>query len=275
VSITHATPAAPGGISATEWDEVHLGGGLSWTKMDEPPASPDSINMEFDSASMTGWTFQASSGSPTNASLGEWQEGANPSNPTWNADTDIPSALVMQALSGANTMKCYRSFAPSSGTRWAVFTKVRLIRLAAGGANTLRARLFIENTTPTASQDFPVDGILVELGWDSDHFELRAFSVNNGSAGTVTSLAFGHSGTLYIALTCATSNAITAWSSLDGLSWVLLSTYSGLDINGAVSHVALTAGGIDASDEGIGIFEFIRFLQGVSSGNPWHLGAGN
>jgi hypothetical protein len=245
--------------------------------MDVPPTSPDSIDNEFNS-SMSGWTFQASSGTPTEATLGEWQEGTNPSNPTWNVNTDIPSALVMQALTGVNTMKCYRSFAPSSGTRWAIFGKCRLVRLASGAANSLRTRLFIENTTPTAANDFPADGIVLELSWDTTspaHYECRAFSVNNGSTGTITAIELYNLGTLYVAMTCNTSNAISAWVSQDGISWILMSTYSALDINGTVSHVALTAGGTNASDEGIAVWEFIRFLQGVSSGNPWDLGAGN
>jgi len=232
---------------------------VSWSQLDEVPTGP-------------GWTAISTSGTPTNATLGEWQEFSPPAtDPLWNADTDIPSALVMYPLTGANNLTFYRTFAPSSGTRWSIVAKVRLVVLDENVANGPRAHLYVENTTPTATDDAPTDGIVVELSWDQTHWECRSFQEQNGTPSNIETV--DGASTMYLGLAGSTDNAIRAYVSGDGLGWVLLRSYSGIDINGAVSHVAITAGQANTSEQVIAIWEFVRFAEG--SGNLWDLGAGN
>jgi len=248
------------------------GAGVSWTKADEAPTGPHASDIEFDATTLTGWTVQASTATIQNQTLGEWQDALTPTDPQWNANTDIPSALVMQSEAGTNGIKAYRSFAPTSATRWAVMCKARLDVVVHGGvSNSPQARLFVENTTPTASQREPTDGIVVDLSYTTAGWEVRSFSMNNGSAANIITVR-GDS-TMYLAIVGETDNGITAYCSNDGLGWRRMFKYTGLDINGAVSHVAITAGQDNSGDLAIGIYEFVRFLEG--SGNLWDLGAGN
>lgn len=245
---------------------------VSWTQADEVPTGPNSHDDEFEDSSGSGWTFQASTSTIQNQSLGEWQEDTAPTDPQWNIDTDIPSALVLSAEVGVNNIKAYKAFAPTSGTRWAILAKVRVVIMQFGTNNSPGCRLWVENTTPTAANYVPTDGVVIDLTWVSNVWQGRSYSINNGGAAANVTTGASQS-TMYLGFAGQTDNGITTYISEDGLAFRRLFKYTGLDINGAVSHVVIASGAVNASNHSITICEWIRFLEG--SGNLWDLGSGN
>ena len=239
---------------------------------DRPPASPNAKNAELDSTFSSSWTWRASSGTPTSGALGYFMD-TQPANPTYNFNSDLPGALVMMPALGG-LMKAYIAFSPTTGTRWAVAARLGVMNPS--GTDD-QVRLVIENGVPSSSSADPSSGVVLDLGCQTGtaYFTLRSYKYNGGSLnGSVTSITT-LSPSIYVAISGeATSNRIKAWWSSDGISWALLENFVGLTINGGVNYVSLTTkdGHNNSTSAAVGVFEWIRFLEGDNT--LWNLGLG-
>lgn len=273
VTLTWTTPAGGVGTGNVAQVLTTYNGAAVWVTpfnvWDVPPATPNASNEEMNAALNVAWTWQASAGVPTNQSLGDWVN-TQPAAPSYNVNSNIPSALVIMPATTGRQLKVYRGFAPGAGTEWAVATKMSLV--ASAGANDRCLVALAKEAIPSSGSDEPTDGVDILIRNNNTGYEAQFVRWNGGVGTVVTIVGLSPNTELYAAFTAATSNAITGWISTNGINWTNLGTVSGLNINGNVNTVWMAARS-DVSASTIGAFEMIRFLTG--NANLWALGMGN
>jgi hypothetical protein len=270
--------ADDGEALGVKWAAGGTSSGGAWSAFDTAPASPNAADDEFNSATLDGdWTLSSQSAATEASILGDHPFDTVASAAKWNVHTDIPGALLMQPKSG-EIIKVYKTFAPTTSTRWAVLAKVNLYLLQRDSRLSLGVT---KDASPSSSSDSMTDSFHVQIRKSdaSDEMDIRAYYMNGGSPGGVTiypGSKWGF-GTAYLALTSLTSNAMRSWCSLDGIGWSCVSEMSGQNINGAVTKVWLSVRDASGGDRGswgttVGIVDYIRFLEGDST--LWKLGMG-
>jgi hypothetical protein len=242
------------------------GGAISWSGLDEAPVTANAKNEEM-LAALTSATWIASSGSPTNTTWTTfWDDSTGPADPRYNVDGTIPGCLVMQPKSGARLM-VYKSFAPASGTKWAIVAKIHMF--FPSGTNDY-IRVGISNATPTVSSDDVTNSIAGELR-ATDIINTYLASIRPGVqtlAGATSDASAG-----YIAIVGRTDNSIRTFLSRNGIAWRLGEALTGATINGAVNYAYIYVG--DYHNSGmpvIAMVEYWRFLEGDN--NVYAMGLG-
>ena len=229
---------------------------------------PHAADCEFDSGtSLVGsYAIAVGSGSLTNAQITDPFSGS-PSNPTYNINQDRISGLLMQPQAGGS-MKVYVPFAPATGTTWLYCAKVGIM-------NTLdvddRIHVGLTKTagTPT-SDDAPDDSIWLELRAiaSSPGLEISDFYKNGGSLqARENNTGWSLAGSIYVLFVGLANNSIKGFYSQDGLTWRFLKTFSGLNINGAVTHAWVSALDQGSNAAFACVVDFMRFYAGAN--NPY------
>lgn len=240
------------------------GGGTSWTPADAVPTTANAANEEMTGPLDAAWIWQASSGIPTQQTLGEWPSVA-PTVPEYNVNSDIPGTLVMRPLNGQR-LKVYRPW-PIVGTSGCVVVKIRVAHTTGSDD---RVNVALERDVPTASKDEPTRGPLVQLRANgSAGRDIRVYRFNGGGAtGTVVTNTM-HASVLYIGFTSFTDNSIQVWWSEDGVGWHRAVKFSAEDINGNIGYIFISAYDSNTSDgvPVVGIVDWVRFVDG--STNMW------
>lgn len=251
-----------------------VGTAVSWSQFDEEPSATAHADNEEMTAALDGaWTWQAQSGTPTNAALGNWHDTTN-TEPTWNLNSDVLGALVIRPKSG-EIFKVYRSWAPATGTRWMVAAKVRLCK---SSGTTDRVMFTVANAAPSSSSETPTNGVslwIENAGTNNGQdFKVQG-EWRNGAGGLDVRTVSNYQGqTVYFAFVAKTDNYIYYYWSQDGLAWNLMyQIFSNSDLlTNTVTHVWISVRDGDTTNSQtpcIGIVEFIRFKTG--SNNLWEL----
>ncbi len=251
-------PAGPAGV----------GGGAS----DPVPPSPDAANAEFTTTTLgSGWAIVSALG-VSNAALGQWVDSVNSTASVWNANTDIPGALVMQPYQGWR-MKLWRAFAPGN-TRWAIVTKVRLNQARSTDD---RIRLGVDTSTSPDDNDAPSNCFFVELRAEiatpgTMRYEVGASYVNGGTAASSFFRDNWYGSFAYLALlgSTGTSGTVEAYVSSDGISWLFLRSVNTSIISAAgagIKSMFLTVNDVALGSNCSGIIDFVRFLN--AENRPW------
>ncbi len=234
---------------------------LAETMGEMRPLSPSAYDEEMDSTTLSAWTSWKSSGTVTNQSISDFME--SPSAPSWNANTDIPGALVMQALAGTR-MGFYRAFPFTPGDVFTVVAKLRLHN--AFTANDLTALILANETTPATGSTSPTNGVGIRIRMASaTSFVTGAFSNGVTAAVAAAEVAIGSSA--FVAFTGRGNGDILTWVSSDGVSWWNVGRFNGALCIPNMIYFMANDNSSDAS--AVSIVDFIRFALGHN--NPWLL----
>lgn len=230
------------------------------TSIDAPPVTPNSHDMEFDDNGSS-LTFQHSAGTLTNASVSNWINSGSTSNPTWNSNSDLGSALVMQPNHGGN-MKVYGTFAPTSGTKWLVITHVRLMNANDGDD---RINFVVSKDAPSSSGDETGNGYNFQLRNNTNNVNLqtRCYENNNGSNSHTVGDSGSYENGLYMCFLGDTDNSIATLVSRNGFEWQQTLKASGSDnIFGNVAYWWVSIADNTGTNTALVVVDFIRFIEG-------------
>ncbi len=229
---------------------------------DDRSGAPSAYDEEFDATTLAAWTSFRNSGTVTNQRLSDMME--SPAAPSWNANTDIPGALVLQPLA-AGRLGFYRAFPYPAGDVWIVAAKMRLHN--AFSANDTIALVLANETTPLTTGKTPTNGVGINLRTSST----TALAMGAYSAGVTAAVAAAElaaaSTVMYACFTGRANGDILAWVSDDGVSWMNVGRFNGALCIPNIIYVIAVDNNLDAAV--VGIVDWIRF--GFGHNNPWLL----
>lgn len=233
------------------------GGGGGPIGFDLPPLSPDALNEEMDGALDGAWSFAASSGTPTEGSVGNWMVDS-PTDPMWNINGDVPGSLVLQPKQ-ANTLLIKRAFTGPT-TPWVIVAKVAMAGYSDGDD---RITLGISTGDP-GSSDGPTNCFNCQFHVGDGYGRVRSYGINAGGGvfGTPVS-GVSHESMVYLAIAKLANGHLQAWASSDGRGWNLFNDTSGEGIHSSVGYVYVAVNDLGSTwAPVVATIDFIRFQQG-------------
>lgn len=230
-------------------------------------------NCEFlGSPTFSGWAYQASSGTPTVATVSGWVAYTG-STPYYNINYDVPSHLVMMPGVGTN-MKFYTQWSPPPYTNWAVAAKV--------GINNARhsndsIQLTASTYGPSAASNDPTHGVTLKLKHNGINNDITSYYHNGGALSGALTLQTNWAVVVYFAILCNAAGELHGFVSVDGINWTWMAIWNNsayvFNTQG-ISHVWIatveTAGATNTA--AVGTVDWVRFLEG--SNNLWEFAGG-